>query len=222
MFKPEQWQSHDEYRTLVTKTGRRLSRNNPKYSFDSYDDERLKLLNLNPDPLLEYIAGFYPAGGRPAKHQAQILCSLILFVLLFNKTRAGTSLTSWVRDVLPNSISLAVLIGCASVEELPTLGSCYDFMNRFWPGQRDVYSRASLLPAGKNGKKPKKIIGPDGKLAEPEDTCTVTAREIVNDILDGKPASDNPEAALQKIFSILAVFPSIRLGLIDADSLTMS
>jgi len=104
----------------------------------------------------------------------------------------------------------------------PPLGSYYDFMNRFWPGQRDAYSRASLLPAGKNGKKPKKIIGPDGKLVEPEDTCTVTARDIVNDILDGKPASDNPEAALQKIFSIPAVFPSIHLGLIDADNLTMS
>ncbi|MDY4971147.1 MAG: hypothetical protein SO101_12980 [Lachnospiraceae bacterium] len=39
----------------------------------------------------------------------QILRSLILFVLLFNKTPARTSLTSWVRDVLPNSISLAVL-----------------------------------------------------------------------------------------------------------------
>jgi len=108
------------------------------------------------------------------------------------------------------------------VDKLPPLGSYYDFMDRFWPGQRDVCSRASLLPAGKNGKKSKKIIGPDGKLVEPEDTCPVTTREIVNDILDGKPASDNPEAARQKIFSILAVFPSIRLGLVDADNLTMS
>ena len=84
------------------------------------------------------------------------------------------------------------------------------------------YSRMSLLPKGKNGKKPKKIIGADGKLLEPEDPCTTTTREIVNDIMDGKPASDNPEAALQKIFSILAVLPSINLGLIDADNLTLS
>ena len=34
--------------------------------------------------------------------------------------------------------------------------------------------------------------------------------------------SDNPEAAPQKIFSILAVFPSIQLGLIDAASLMIS
>lgn len=83
MFKPESWQSHNEYRTIVTTIGHRLSRNNPKYSFNEYDEERQKLLNLNLDPLTGYIPGFYSDGGRPAKHQAQILRSLILFVLLF-------------------------------------------------------------------------------------------------------------------------------------------
>ena len=83
MFKPELWQSHDEYRTIVSKFGRRLSRNYPKYSWGDYDEERQKLLNLNLDPLTGYIPGFYSDGGRPAKHQAQILRSLILFVLLF-------------------------------------------------------------------------------------------------------------------------------------------
>ncbi|MCX4354151.1 MAG: transposase, partial [Lachnospiraceae bacterium] len=36
------------------------------------------------------------------------------------------------------------------------------------------------------------------------------------------PAADNPHAALQKIFSILAVLPSVRLGLIDPENLTLS
>ncbi len=49
MFKPELWQSHDEYRTIITTIGRRLSRNNPKYSFNEYDAERQKLLNLHTD-----------------------------------------------------------------------------------------------------------------------------------------------------------------------------
>lgn len=222
MFKPELWQSHDEYRTIVSSMGRRLSRNNPKYSFDSYDEERQKLLNLNLDPLLELIPAFYSDGGRPAQHQAQIIRSLILFALLFNKTKARTSLTAWVRNVLPSSISLAVLIGCPSIEELPPLGSYYDLMDRFWLGPRDSYSRSSLLPAGKNGRKPKKVIGPDGKLVEPEDTSTTTTRDIVGTIMDGKPASPNPEAALQGVFSILAVFPSLRLGLLDAENLTVS
>ncbi len=222
MFKPELWQSHNEYRTLVTKIGRRLSRNNHKYSFDSYEEEYQKLLNLNLDPLAQFIPPFYSNGGRPATHQAQILRSLILFVLLFNETKAHTSLTLWVRKVLPESISLTVLIGCASTDELPPLGSYYDFMNRFWLAPRNSYSRSSLLPAGKNGKKPKKEIGPDGKLIEPQDPSSITTRDIVNSIQDGKPASENPEAALQKIFSILAVFPSLRLGLLDSHNLTVS
>lgn len=92
------------------------------------------------------------------------------------------------RKALPESISLTVLIGCASPEELPPLGSYYDFMNRFWMGSRDNRSRSALLPAGRNGKKPKKLIGADGKLLEPEDPCTVTARDIVNGITAGKPA----------------------------------
>lgn len=68
MFKPDFWQSHNEYRTLVNTYGRRLSHNNPKYSFDLYDGERQKLLNLNLDAILEYILPFYSPGGRPAKN----------------------------------------------------------------------------------------------------------------------------------------------------------
>lgn len=222
MFKPELWQSHDEYRTLVTTAGRRLSRNNPKYAFDSYKKERDKLLSLDLDPLLDLIPAYYSGGGRPAGHQAQILRSLILFVLLFNKTRAGTSLTSWVREVLPTSISLTVLIGCASTDELPPLGSYYNLMDRFWQGDRHVYSRSSLLPAGRNRKKPEKIIGSDGKLIEPQEAARITTKDIVDDIMDGKPVSDGTQEALQKIFSILAVLPSLKAGLFDAAHLTVS
>ena len=159
MFKPELWQNHNEYRTIVNTYGRRLSRNNPKYFFNLYDKERQKLLNLNLDPLLEYLPRFYSHTGRPAKNQAQILRSLILFVLLFNKTPAKTSLTSWITEVLPHSMALTLLIGCTCTVELPPLGSYYDFMNRFWLASRTAYSRHSLLPEGKNSKKPDKTLG---------------------------------------------------------------
>lgn len=175
-----------------------------------------------PRPTCAVHPGLLLQWGRPATHQAQILRSLILFVLLFNETKAHTSLTLWVRKALPGSISLTVLIGCASTEELPSLGSYYDLMDRSWLAPRDSYPRSSLLPAGKNGKKPKKEIGPDGKLIEPEDPSSITTRDIANSIMDGKPASDDPEAALQKIFSILAVFPSLRLGLVNPQDRTVS
>lgn len=207
---------------MVSKIGRRLSRNNPKYFFASYEKERQILFNFSLDPIAEYIPAFYSHTGRPAQHQAQILRSLILFVLLFNRAKARTSLTSWVTEVLPNSVSLVLLIGCPSLDELSPLGSYYDFMDRFWLGPRDRYSRSALLPAGINGKKPKKVIGPDGKLIEPDEPSPVSTKDIVTLIMDGKPAADNPEAALQRIFFLLAVLPSIRLGLIDTQDLTLS
>ena len=221
-FKTELWQSNDEYRNLVTTVGRRLSRNNPKYSFDLYKEERDKPLYLDLGPLLDLIPAFYSDGGRPARHQAQIFRPLVLFVLPFNKTRAGTCLTSWVRDVLPASISLTVLTGCPSTDELPPPDSYYDLMDRFWQGDRHVYSRSSLLPVGRNGKKPEKVIGIDGKLSEPQDTASTTTRDIVDGIMDGKPVSGNTQEALQKIFSIPAVLPSLQTGLLDAADLTVS
>lgn len=70
MFKLELWQSHDKYRTIVNTYGRKLSRNNLKYAFDLYDTERQKLLNLNLDVIMKYIAPFYSSDGHPAKNQA--------------------------------------------------------------------------------------------------------------------------------------------------------
>lgn len=221
MFKPDSWQSHDEYRTIVHSFGCRLSPNNPHYHFDLFSVERQKLLNLNLDPLRDFIAGFFSPIGRPAKNQAQILRSLLLFVFLFNRTPARTSLTAWVYQVLPNSISLPVLSGFTSTDHLPPLGSYYDFMNRLCLASRDIYSRPPLLSAGKNGRKPDKVIGTDGKLSE-DDHSSESSRTIVDNILNGTPASDNPEAALQEIFSILAVLPSVELGLVNPRNLTLS
>ena len=164
MFIPNvSWQCHDEYRTNVKKMMKKLSRN-PKYQTREFEAEMEKLLNLNLDSVGLYVSAFYSPFGRPAIHQAQILRSMILFAFLFDRTDARTSLTVWVKDVLPQSITLTTLVGCSSFDELPPLGSYYDFMDRFWKGDRSCYARNFPLPAGKNGKKPKKSIAPDGKL----------------------------------------------------------
>ena len=93
-------------------------------------------------------------------------------------------------------------------------------MDRFWLASRNGYSRHSLLPKGKNSKKPDKTPGDDGK---PEDGDTaVTCKDIVSDIIGGRPVSDNPEAALHTLFALLAVLPSVQPGLIDAKNLTLS
>ena len=222
MFKPDLWQSHNEYRTIVNSLGRRLSRNNPRYQFDAYSKECQKLLSLNLDPLRDYLAPFYSSEGRPAKHQAQILRSLILFTLLLNRTDAKSSLTSWIRDVLPNSISLACLCGFSSIEGLPPLGSYYDLMNRLWLGSRAQYARSALLPAGKNCKKPPKTIGGDGKLEE-ESSDTFSARHTVALIRNGMPASENPEAVSidDSICICISIRPGMRKSFLVPSSLSL-
>ena len=217
MFKPELWQSHNEYRTFLQS----FSADTGSSLFHPYEKEYYKLLNLNLDPVRDFLSDFFSPQGRPAKNQAQILRSLILFVLLFNKTPAKTSLTSWVRDVLPASHLLTALIGCASCGTLPPLGSYYDFMNRLWRADRDQYSNSFLLPVSKNGKKPDKTIGDDGKLVEPDQSSYNTA-DIVKNMMSDIPVTDDSQAALQQLFFTLAVLPSVRLGLIDPSHLTVS
>lgn len=66
MFKPELWQSHDGYETIVNAYGRRLFHNNSKYAFDLCDKESKKLLNFNLDAVME-IPRFYSDSGRLVK-----------------------------------------------------------------------------------------------------------------------------------------------------------
>lgn len=220
MFKPESWQSTSEYRTLLDPALKKMSRYPSAFGTWHYRDVIDKMKNLSLDEAGEIVQELYSTTGRPAKNQAQILRSVILFTLLFNKTPAGTSLTLWVRDVLPMSSLFISLIGCSSSSELPPLGSYYDFMNRLWQGNREHYSRSYFYPRQKNGKKPKKEIGPDEKLVEEESYKTY---DIVQRIMDGKPAiNSNPESILQDIFYIIGVLPSVRLGLINISDLTVS
>lgn len=73
----------------------------------------------------------------------------------------------------------------------------------------------------KNGKKPKKELGSDGKLVEPEPEKYVT-KDMVECILNGKPLSNDYQGILQDIFYLAAVLPSFKNGLIPKESLTVS
>lgn len=221
MFHPKSWQSHAEYHTNFLHLKAKFSSQFRLELWNRYSKEREMLLSLNLDPIGEYLSRFYSRGGRPAQNQAQIFRSFLLFALLFNRTDAKLSLTKWVRDVLPYNPIFISLIGCRSAETLPPLGSYFDFMNRLWKGPRENYSRSCLLPKGKNGKKPKKIIGTDGKLVEPEPEKFLT-RDMVDRIFDGMQLSDGSQDVLQDIFFLAAVLPSLQKGLLSKDQLTLS
>lgn len=221
MFNPNSWQSHVEYHINFKNLKARFPSGLKMDLWNIYPAERRKLMTLNLDTVGEYLSRLYPPTGRPAKNQAQILRSLILFALLFNRTDAKLSLTRWVNETLPGSPVLVALVGCPSPDSLPPLGSYYDFMDRLWAAPRDIYSRSSFLPAGKNGKKPKKQIGPDGKLVEPEPDLFQT-QALVGKISSGEAVAPSPQAVLQDVFYFAALLPSRSFGLIPKDGLTVS
>ena len=156
MFKPELWQSHDEYRTIVNSLGRRLSATIPVISL-MLTVRSAKNYFLLTSTLSKTISlPFIPQKAVPLYIRRRSCAPSSSLPCFFNRTDAKTSLTAWVRDVLPNSISLACLCGFPSLEGLPPLGSYYDLMNRLWLNPREQYSRSALLPVGKNGKKTSK------------------------------------------------------------------
>lgn len=221
MFNSDSWQTHTEYRINFKNCKARFSSSERDDLRNRYDSIRARMLALNLDDTGEYVQKYYSFTGRPAKNQAQIIRSLILFAFLFCKTYAALSLTLWVKEVLPSNPVFIALVGCSSACDLPPLGSYFDFMNRFWKGDRLKYSRYACSIPGKNGRKPKKIIGADGKLVEPEPDFHST-RLLEKDIMAGKPLSDNPEGALQDIFYLAAVLPSIKASLIENQDMTLS
>ena len=179
------------------------------------------MLALKLDPTLDALLNLYSDTGRPAKNQSQIIRSCILFTFLLGKNMASFSLTSWVRIVLPDSPLFIALVGCSLPDQLPPLGSYYDFMHHLWDAPRDKFSRSALLPPHKNRNKPKMLLGPDGKLVEPEPEAHSTVA-LKNSILAGEALSDNPERFLEDFFYLSAVLPSLQSGLINASYLTLS
>ena len=125
MFNPDSWQSHTEYHINFKNLKARFPSQLRVFLWDHYSKEREKLMSLNLDSVGEYLSQYYSNTGRPAKNQAQILRSFLLFAMLFNRTDAKLSLTSWVEEVLPKDPVLFALIGCVSVDSLPLLFRFY-------------------------------------------------------------------------------------------------
>lgn len=176
---------------------------------DSWD----KLTSLNLDPVGEFLAPFYSTTGRPALNQPQILRSFVLML-----DRKFKSLTRWTEELGGDDL-LSILIGC-SPDSLPPLGSYFDFINRLWL-RNPVFEksgRKDLFPSGKNGK-PSSKPGKDKKLPNRHPGIT---QKVADYALTGRDFPFYYEKALQKLFSIAAIVPSMKLGLIDPGSITVS
>ena len=118
------WDSHAEYQHFISEAVALLNPSQLKKLY-SMSDSWNKLTSMNLDPVGEFLFTFYSDTGRPAINQPQILRSFILML-----DRKFTILTNWVAELRSDHL-LAMLIGC-SPDQLPPLGSYFDFINRLW------------------------------------------------------------------------------------------
>lgn len=205
------WTSHADYQHFISHAVTSFNESQLK-KFSSYSNTIAKLSSLNLDPLATHLAPYYSSTGRPALHQPEIFRSLILMLDL-----EETSITSWIKTLMSDDL-LAILIGCTP-DSLPPLGSYYDFISRLWLRHNDFEKaeRKHLFHFPKN-KRAKTKPGKNKKLPNrhPE-IVEITA----NYALSGKDFPFHFEELLQEIFSLIAIVPSVELGLISTDSLTV-
>ncbi len=204
--------SHDEYQQFITSAVSSFNESQLK-KLNSYKKSLDKLTSLDLDPVGEYLNSFYSHTGRPALNQAQILRSFILML-----DQKFCSLDKWVHTLMSDDI-LATLIGCTT-DSLPPLGSYYDFINRLWLQSEDTehLGRNDLFSANKNSK-PSHKPAKGQKLPNKHPDITKT---LASYVASGRDIPFHFEEALQKLFLIAAVVPSMELGLIDNDNLTLS
>ena len=206
------WQTHAEYQQFISDAVSHLNESQRK-KLSSYSHSIAKLSSLNLDPVRDFMLPFYSSTGRPALNQPQILRS---FVLLMDQH--CLSIDSWV-DTLAHDDLLAILIGC-SPDSLPPLGSYYDFINRLWlmNPALEKFGRNDTFPCGKN-KKPSLKPGRGKKLPNRHPGVT---KKVAQWIRSGRDFPFHYEKALQNLFRIAAIVPSLEFGLIPSENLTVS
>lgn len=206
------WQSHAEYQSFLSDAVSKLNESQLK-KLSSYSDSISKLSSLDLDPVGAFMAPFYSHTGRPALNQPQILRS---FVLMMDQKCLG--IDEWVSRLASDDL-LAFLIGC-SPDSLPPLGSYYDFIDRLWlmDPELEKLGRKDTFPADKN-KKPSFKPGKGKKLPNKHSGVT---KKVADWIRSGRDLPFHYEDALQKLFSLAAIRPSLELGLIPSENLTVS
>ncbi|GMQ60688.1 hypothetical protein AN1V17_50900 [Vallitalea sediminicola] len=207
------WTSHAVYQLFISHAVSSLNESQLK-KFSYYSHSLAKLTSLNLDPLADFLAPYYSTTGRPAINQPEIFRSIILML-----DRHVTSLTKWVH-LLKSDDLLALLIGCTT-DSLPPLGSYYDFINRLWlrNPSLDKSEQKQLYNYPKNSKPRKKGPGKNKKLLNKHPNIV---RKTVDFFMAGRFFSLRYERLLQELFALIAIIPSMELGLISSECLTVA
>ena len=204
------WTAHEEYLGFLKAVVDDFRVNEPKKVI-AFQKTIEKLSSLNLDPLFGALKPYYANIGRPAVNQPEIFRSFVLM-----SDQGETSVTNWHRRVESDDF-LARLIGCEP-GKTPPLGSYYDFIDRLWLRRKSL-EREDRKRLVSFIRKPVKKIRRGVKLPN---KSTGVAAKIKKFLVNGRSFNNRPERLIQELFALIALVPSMELGLIDARNLTIS
>ena len=173
-----------------------------------FKDVVAKLWVADLSPAIPHFTALYALSGRPARDPVALFRSLLLMRLL-----KVTSLDGWVRQM--RSFPLWAILSGFPPDDVPGVGTFYDFAARLWPGDSPHVN----LKARRPRRKPKK--GKKGKKAPVAPPGAV--QRLANHFLDGKQVKPGAYDSLHRLFKDVFVMPSAHLGLLgDPQALSVA
>lgn len=208
------WFDHRTYVEFVVSQNREYELKNEGLHLWRTPGERdllTMMLYFNLDPFYPVLKSLYPSFGRPSCKNDAILRSFALFVAAKNGKVTGkrSGIDNWVTNVVPYDPFFLTLVGCASAEEYPDLGSHYDLIDRLWLGDRTRYKRKSTF-SSRMSCSGKIAIGDDNKIIDTE----FSVANQIKRLRAGEQLTANHEMVLQQMLYLMAVIPSMNSGCI--------
>jgi hypothetical protein len=207
---------HSEYRENLIKFFTTHSEDRAFGSFlQEHKRELLIMASLNLDPAIKILERVYsPVHRRPARDPVCMLRFLLLMTLF-----KVASITSWVKQV--RSVPFLAILAGFSPEDIPGVGTCYDFLRRIIDGPYQKpcphIVRRSTLTCGRH-KRNIKSEKEARKQAQKDDQNPHQSQSerLVQELLPqaDQPRVDDFRKILEDLLIQIGVIPSIEQGLI--------
>lgn len=207
---------HSKYRENLIQSFTAYSEDKPFYNFwQEHKREFLIMASLNLDPAIKILESVYsPVHRRPARDSVCMLRFLLLMTLF-----KVASITQWIKQVR-SVFFLAVLAGF-SPEDIPGVGTCYDFMRRIINGPyQKPCPHIVRRSQGNTGQHRRNIKSEKEarKQAQKDDQNPHQSQseKLVQELLPqaDQPRADDFRKILEDLLIQIGVIPSIEQGLI--------
>jgi len=196
------WRTHCEYVAFVLAELKDIAETDPERLIE-YREVISKMLIFNVDNVKEIIEPLYSDIGRPALNQPEIFRSLVLQIGL------KLSITDFHEKLIHNRV-IRTIAGFTQ-DNVPGIGTFYDFTNRVYPINEKPALRA---PYSKPKNKEKLKKGEKMPPKNPQITATLADMIINKQAHFESLLNRRKERYLQRIFSSVSLNKSVELGII--------